>query len=84
MDGVYTYDFRSVVGQGGEGDDEDESEGGNDPFAIPDGGPIARIETKVCSLENQLGSGDASRGAIARLEAKLEAIEHKLDKITRS
>ena len=44
----YTYDFRSF-----EADDAGSSGGGTgyDPFAIPDGGPIVRVESKVDQLE---------------------------------
>ena len=56
-EGDYTYDFRSVQSlnsdpAASEGDAED---GANtDPFAIPDGGPLARIESKLERMEEQL------------------------------
>ena len=53
----YTYDFRSVeaddAGSSGQGTDYD-------PFAIPDGGPIVRVESKVDRLE-ELHAGLAAK-----------------------
>ena len=50
-DEIYTYDFRSVINLS---DDAGESEGADDPFAIPDGGPLARIESKLTELEGTI------------------------------
>jgi hypothetical protein len=41
----YTFDFRSMEGA------SSSAEGADDPFANPDGGPLARIEAKVQELE---------------------------------
>jgi len=57
-DGTYAYDFRSLKKLkstlDGAYDISGADEGSNDPFAIPDGGPIARIETKVFALEAKI------------------------------
>jgi hypothetical protein len=54
-DDNYTFDFRSV-----ESADGAASEGGDDPFSNPDGGPLARIESKLDALEAKLSAADKS------------------------
>ena len=58
----YTFDFRSVEGSDGA------AEGGDDPFALPDGGPLARIEDKLLKLEEKL----AAKKANAVVETEVE------------
>ena len=71
----YTYDFRSVSSKPVDDVDDDDA-GGDDPFAIPDGGPIGRIESKLAVLE-----GGADDGPLARIEAKLDALEEQMGKM---
>lgn len=50
----YTFDFRSMEGA------SSSAEGADDPFANPDGGPLARIEAKIQELEVMMdNSGEA-------------------------
>ena len=69
-DGKYTYDFRSVVSISADADTS-EAEGANDPFAVPDGGPLARIEAKLEALETRLDKmAIASSDGVTTLQAE--------------
>jgi hypothetical protein len=58
----YTFDFRSVEGSDGA------AEGGDDPFALPDGGPLARIEDKLLKLEEKLAAKKANAVVVTEVE----------------
>jgi len=59
---IFTFDFRSVESLSG-----GSSAGGSDPFAIPDGGPLARIEAKLEGFDE--------------IKAKLAEMEDKMNKV---
>ena len=62
-EGNFTYDFRSMDGGGSA------SDGADDPFSNPDGGPLSRIELKLEKLEGELTAMRNERKAESTLRA---------------
>ena len=62
-DGSYAFDFRSVVSADG----DSKAAGGDDPFSIPDGGPLARIEAKLERIEGKMAAEEAKASKVTTL-----------------
>jgi len=84
----YTYDFRSISSKPVDDLGAERVEGSDNPFAIPDGGPIGRIEDKVAAVNDRLRgeeghgvNGDVANGPLGRIEAKLDALQARVDQM---